>query len=130
MTARLIAEYGGIALGLSLAFWGLFHQLIVGGAATIFKNVSEHEARLFVMSWVAQGGFMTFAGLLPALLLLFHNSVDPAVRTVIGVTGLALILLAGHVLLTGFRTHVRPVRIGAIFELVFGLYLLTLLVHF
>lgn len=115
-----------ITLGLILATWGLFHQLIVGGAATMFKNITEHEARLFVMSWVAQGAFMSFSGLLVALMIFFHGIYNEAVHTMLIISGIAMVLLSLHVLVSGFRTTVKPIRIGAIIELITGVYILLL----
>lgn len=114
----------GIVLGFFLACWGLFHQLIVGGAATMFKDISENEARLFVMSWVAQGGFMTFAGLAPAVMLLLHGPYTEGVQTICILSGIALVLLSVHVFATGFKSHLKPIRIGAVLELTYGVYLL------
>lgn len=117
-----------IVLGLLLATWGLFHQLIVGGAATMFKNITEDEARLFVMSWVAQGAFMSFSGLLVAMMVFFHGIYDEAVGTMLIITGIAMILLSMHVLVSGYKTTVKPIRIGAVIELITGTYLLLLVI--
>jgi len=121
----------GISLGTALAAWGMFHQLIVGGAAMVAKHhhPDEKEARLFVMAWVAQGGFMTFLGLIPATMLFLYGPLAPAVHTVLAISALALILLSLHVFLTGFGTHIRPIQIGAVLEALYGL-LLVVIVSF
>jgi len=118
----------GIALGIILAAWGVFHQLIVGGAAATIKHPEESEARLFVMSWVAQGGFMTLLGILPATMLFFYGISPAPVHTVLVLCALALILLSSHVVLTGLSTHLRPIQIGAILEMTYGLFLVLLLI--
>jgi len=119
-----VLGYTCIALGGLLALWGLFHQLIVGGAVTNFPRIQETEARLFIMGWVAQGAFMTFAGLVPAALILFFGPADPGAHVVALLSGLALIFLAVHVFVTGFVSHWRPIQIGAILELLTGVALL------
>lgn len=89
------------------------------------KNAEEPEARLFVMSWVAQGALMTFCGLLPIALYFLHDLHGAVSRTVLLLGGLAMLLLSLHVILTGYRTHIRPVRIGAVLELLYGLIVLS-----
>ena len=78
----------GISLGTLLAAWGMFHQLIVGGAVMVAKHhhPDEKEARLFVMAWVAQGGFMAFLGLVPATMLFLYGVNTPPVHTVLAVS--------------------------------------------
>lgn len=119
MTVHVL-EILGILTGIVLAAWGLFHQLIVGAAATMFKNMSENEARLFVMTWVSQGAFMSFTGLVGAVLLFFYGLQSAPVQIVLLLSGLAMLLLSGHVFVTGYRTHVGPIRTGAVLELIFG----------
>ena len=116
-----VLEILGITSGVTLAAWGLFHQLIVGAAATMFKEMSENEARLFVMTWVAQGAFMSFTGILASLLLFFYGLLAGPVQITLLLTGISMLLLSGHVLMTGYRTHVGPIRTGAVLELIFGL---------
>ncbi|HMU85978.1 MAG TPA: hypothetical protein PKX74_14640 [Leptospiraceae bacterium] len=125
---ELVLKYIGIGLGAALAGWGMFHQLIVGGAVSMIKHPDDSEARLFVMSWVAQGGFMSFLGVIPATLLLIYGPSTAAVHTVLSLSALALILLSSHVFLTGFKTHLRPIQIGASLELIYGIYLVILIV--
>lgn len=120
-----VLGYSCIGLGAALALWGLFHQLIVGGAVTNFKNIGETEARLFIMGWVAQGAFMTFAGILPPVLILFFGPEDPAAHVAALLSGVALVFLAIHVFVTGFVSHWRPIQIGAILELAHGIALLA-----
>lgn len=119
-----VAEILIITLGVLLAGWGLFYMLIVGGAVTMFKNLEESEARIFIMAWVAQGGFIGCLGLLPALLVWLFGLHQEIVRTVIGLDAVALLLLAAHVYLTGFSTHIKPIRIGTMLKSLYGLVLL------
>jgi len=116
-------EIVGLILGSVMACWGLFHQLIVGGAITMFRNISESEARLFIMSWVAQGAFMSFMGILPVAMILLHGIYNPGIHTVFMTCGIAALILSGHVFLTGFTTHLKPIQVGALIEAAYGLYL-------
>lgn len=118
----------GISMGTVLAAWGMFHQLIVGGAVMVARHhhPDEKEARLFVMAWVAQGGFMTFLGLLPAAMLFLYGPSTPPVHTVLAISALSLLLLSLHVFLTGFGTHIRPIQIGAVLEALYGVLLATI----
>lgn len=124
---EILLKYLGIFLGVVLAGWGVFHQLIVGAAASLNKHPDDNEGRLFVMSWVAQGGFMTFLGVVPAAMLILYGISPPAVHTILTLSALALILLSGHVFFTGISTHLRPIQIGAVLELIYGVFLILVL---
>ncbi|MCE9596884.1 MAG: hypothetical protein K8S54_02865 [Spirochaetia bacterium] len=124
---EILLKYTGIFLGVILAGWGVFHQLIVGAAASLMKHPDDNEGKLFVMSWVAQGGFMTFLGIVPATMLFLYGISPPAVHTVLTLSALALLLLSGHVFLTGISTHLKPIQIGAVLELIYGVFLVLTL---
>ncbi|MCB1171091.1 MAG: hypothetical protein KDK25_12180 [Leptospiraceae bacterium] len=115
-----ILNYIVIGTGILLACWGLFHQLIVGGAVAMLGNPEEKEARIVIMAWVAQGAFMTFCGLIPLIFFVFYGYEAPAYLTATLMAGLAMGILAVHVAVVGFATLVRPVQIGAVLEAVFG----------
>ena len=125
---NIILETLLISMGVILASWGLFHQLIVGGAITIFKNIEENEARLFIMGWVAQGGFMVFLGIVPPLLIWLFGMQQEVVRTIMAINGASLLLLGAHVFFTGFSTHIKPIRIGAILSATYGFSLISALI--
>lgn len=108
----------------------MFHQMIVGAAVTMFEDLSEVEARLFIMSWVAQGAFMTFTGVLLSITLFFHGLMAPAAKTTLLITSISLLLLGCHVLLSGYKTTIRPVRIGAWLEILNGLFILIAVIFF
>ena len=123
-----ILEGLGIALGLLLAFWGLFHQLIVGSAASLFSNTEAAQLRIVVMSWVAQGAFISFGGILPAVLLFFHGLGSAAVQTAVLLSGIALIFLSIHIFISGIKRDLRPIFAGACLQLFYGIYLILLVV--
>ncbi len=118
-------EIVGISIGALLTLWGLFHQLIVGGAITMFRNISENEARLFVMSWVAQGAFMSFLGILPVAMLFLFPIFSSETHTVFLICSFGLFILSGHIFFTGINTHLKPIRISAFIQLAYGIYLLA-----
>ncbi len=109
-----------IVAGAVIAAWGLFHQLIVGAAATMFKDMSETEARRVLMRWGAQGAFMSFVGVQTAVLVFFYGLLSHPVQITLLLTSVAMLLLSGHIVLTGYRTHEGPIRTGAIVQLSFG----------
>jgi hypothetical protein len=117
-------------MGIVLASWGLFHMLIVGGAVTIFKNIEESEARIFMMGWVAQGGFLSFLGLTPPLLVWLFGMHQEIVRTTMGLCGVTLLMLSAHVYISGYSTHIKPIRIGTLLTTVYGFFLLLALFLF
>ena len=119
-----ILEFTGIALGIVTALWGFYHQLIVGSTASLFTKNSAREVRMFVMSWTAQGSFISFCGLLPASLLFFHGAMFGAVQTALLLSGAALILLSVHAFIIDFKQHILPIRLGAVLQFVYGLYLI------
>lgn len=124
----MVLEYLGYvaaAIGVLVAAWGLFHQLIVGGAVTAFRNITENEARLFIMGWVAHGALISLSGLLPVVLILFYGALSAPVQTTLLLCGIATLFLALHVFLSGYSTHFKPIRIGAVLNLVYGVYLLV-----
>lgn len=113
-----------IILGLGFAGWGLFHQLIVGGAVTMYRELDDSASRIMVMSWVAQGAFMSFLGALSSVLVFFHGLRSDAVQTTLAMSSAALLFLAGHVFVSGYAAHLKPIRIGAVLSAGFGLLLL------
>ncbi len=105
-----------IVSGVLLGMWGLFHQLIVGGAVTMNSDSDERSARLFLMSWVAHGAYLSLAGFLPVALLVFHEPYDPAVLTTSIILAFALTLLSIHVAVTTIRYFITPVWIGFVLQ--------------
>ncbi len=119
-----VAEAVIMLLGVALGFWGLFHQLIVGAAVTIYKNLDESASRIMVMTWVAQGAFMSFCGILSTTLVFLHGLRTDAVQTALIVCSAGMLFLSGHVFVSGYQTHLKPIRIGAVIG---GVYSLTIL---
>ena len=123
-----VLEVLGIVIGLVLALWGLFHQLIVGSAVSLFSNTGSAELRIVVMSWVVQGAFLSFCGILPAVLLFFHGISSAAVQTALLLSGTALIFLSIHIYISDIKEHLRPLRIGAFLQLFYGIYLIIFVI--
>ena len=124
-----IITIAGILIGLILAGWGLFHQLIVGAAVTLIKNISEESARIVIMSWVAQGAFMSFTGIISSSMLFLHGVYSDAVQTTMVLCGISMLLLSLHVMASGYKTHIKPIRIGAALEFIYGLSMLTIVMY-
>ena len=123
-----ILEGLGIALGLVLAFLGLFHQIIVGAAASMFSGLEGKEIRLVAMSWIAHGAFLSFCGILPAVLLFFHGLNSGAAQTSLLLNGAALIFLSIHVFISKLKGSLRPLKIEAYLQLLYGAYLVLLVI--
>ena len=121
-----ILELIGIILGIILAAWGLFHQLIVKSTVSLLHTVSPKNVRIVVMSWVAQGAYMSFTGILSSVILILYQIDLPVVHLILFMCSFAMLFLAGHVLITGFRAHMKPIRIGAFIEIIYGVYMIVL----
>lgn len=118
-----ILEYAGIFLGIVLALWGLFHQLIVGSVVSMLQNEEGPVVRLLVVAWVAHGAFLSFCGLLPSLLLFFHGAHYAPVQTAMLLSAAALLILSIHTYISGFATHPRPLRISFYLGMAYSFYL-------
>ena len=119
-----IVEALVIVCGVVLAAWGLFHQLIVGAAVTMYRDLDESASRIMVMTWVAQGAFMSFSGILSTLLVFFHGLRSDAVQTTLVLCSAGMLFLSGHVFISGYRAHLKPIRMGAIISGTYGIVLL------
>ena len=82
------------------------------------------------MGWVSQGAFMGFLGITPPLLLWLFGLHEEVVRIQLALNGFGLLLLSGHVLVTGFTTHIKPIRIGTVLMAAYGAFLLLVLAFF
>ena len=121
----IIVEVVVMLLGVALAAWGLFHQLIVGAAVTLYRDLDDTAARIMVMSWVSQGAFMSFCGILSTLLVFFYGLRSDAVQTALILCSAGMLFLSGHVVVSGYRAHLKPIRIGAVISGTYGLVLLA-----
>jgi hypothetical protein len=111
--------------GILLGMWGLFHQLIVGGAVTMNPDADERYVRLFLMSWIAHGAYLSLAGFLPVVLLIFHDPLEPAVLTTSIILAFALTLLSVHVLVSARKFAITPVWIGLVLQSIHAALLYT-----
>lgn len=118
-----------IVLSLAYAVHGLIHQLVVGGAISIYPGMNEKQTRLILMSWIATGAFMSFLGFIPAILIFFFHAYSPVMKSLLLLETIALLFLGIHIYLSGHSTHPKPVRIGMIMSFVlaiaFGSFLVT-----
>ncbi len=115
-----------IILGTLMGCWGLFHQLIVGGVASLYR-ISGNEGKIIVLSWIAHGGYISFLGFLPALQIFLHGIHSPEVISMLIILEIALFLLIVHSFISGFKTHPRPVKIGIYLKILFFLNILAAL---
>ncbi|WP_367897714.1 hypothetical protein AB3N61_12205 [Leptospira sp. WS58.C1] len=106
-----------LCVSLVYAFHGFLHQLVVGGAISVFQHPDERQSRMILMVWIATGGFMSFLGLLPTVLLLLYGADSEPVKAVLWTNTLALCFLAVHFVLCGVIKLPRPLRIGFYFTI-------------
>ncbi|TGK01654.1 hypothetical protein EHO59_11110 [Leptospira semungkisensis] len=109
-----------LCVSLVYAFHGFLHQLIVGGAISVFQHPDERQSRMILMIWIATGGFMSFLGLLPTVLLLLYGAEPEPVRAVLWTNTLALGFLAVHFVLCGVMRLPRPLRMGFYFTVAYA----------
>mgnify|MGYP001312148773 CR=1 FL=1 len=112
-----------ILSGILLGMWGLFHQLIVGGAVTMDPDIDERTVRLFLMSWITQGAYLSLTGFLPVVLLVFYQPYDEAVLTTCLVVAIALLILSLHVFATSRKFFITPITIGLTLQTIHSLIL-------
>ena len=132
MKAELIyiLEIIAIVLGLLLALRGIWHQFFLTKLIPILRDAKDSESNFAIASWVMHGIFTIFCGVLSSTLLFFHGLVSAATQTALLLNATILILLAVHILTTGFRKHLRILRTSAYFHLFYGIYILGLLIVF
>ncbi len=105
-----------------LALWGLFHQFIVGATVTLFLKEKELQLRLVLLGWVAYGAFISFVGLLSAVILFMGGLNSRETRIVLFMSVGAMTLFSGHTLVSGLKIFPRPIKISFAIE---TLYILT-----
>lgn len=110
-----------LCASLLYAFHGFLHQLIVGGAISSFQHPDERQSRLILMIWIATGGFMSFLGLLPSVLLLLYGAEPEPVRAVLWTNTVALLFLTVHYVLCGVRHLPKPLRVGFYFTIFYAI---------
>ncbi|TQE81766.1 hypothetical protein [Leptospira noguchii] len=118
-----------IVSGIIYTLHGLIHQLIVGAAIGFFQYPEERQSRLILMMWITTGAFMSFLGILPAILILFFGPQPPVITTLI-VETVAVGFLSLHIFLSGYKTHTQPIKIGFFLSLVYTIVLTVYLLHF
>ncbi|PJZ68625.1 hypothetical protein CH373_16650 [Leptospira perolatii] len=108
-----------LCISIVYAVHGFLHQLIVGGAIAVFQHPDERQSRLLLMVWIATGGFMSFMGLLPAVLLILYGIEPAPVKAVLWTNLLSLTFLCIHSILCGLRQLPKPVRVGFYLTVIF-----------
>ncbi|MFN3603738.1 MAG: hypothetical protein ACK4UJ_03380 [Leptonema sp. (in: bacteria)] len=107
----IILEYFIIGVSTILTLVGVFHQLIVGGIVTRLIDAEEKDLRLYLMSWISHGNYITFLGILPIILFIFHSSYDPALKTTFFILAIAMIILSIHIAISGLKYKILPITL-------------------
>ncbi|EQA36830.1 hypothetical protein LEP1GSC047_3086 [Leptospira inadai serovar Lyme str. 10] len=117
-----------LCISILYAGHGFIHQLIVGGAISVFQHPDERQSRLILMIWIATGGFMSFLGLLPTTLLLLFGPEPAPVKAALWTNFIALGFLAFHSIICGLKQLPKPLRVGFYFTLAFAVAHLAFLI--
>ncbi|GIX42336.1 MAG: hypothetical protein KatS3mg129_2069 [Leptospiraceae bacterium] len=100
-----------IFIGILIAGLGIFHQLIVGGIVTRLIEAEEKDLRLYLMSWITHGAYVTLCGILPVVLLIFYPSYDASVLTTLFILAIAMTILVIHIGITGLKYKIIPITL-------------------
>ena len=100
-----------IGLGLIIGGIGIFHQLIVGGIVTRLTESDEKDIRLYLMSWITHGAYISLCGILPAILLIFYPYYEPSLFTTLFILAIAIVILIFHIGITGLKYKVIPITL-------------------
>lgn len=115
-----ILEYSIILVGTLLTMIGVFHQLIVGGIVTRLSEAEEKDLNLYLMSWISQGAYITFCGILPVILLTFHSPYESSLKTTFFILAFGMLILAIHIFFTGLKYKILPIVIEFILLIIFS----------
>ncbi|MCS7204736.1 MAG: hypothetical protein NZ853_03485 [Leptospiraceae bacterium] len=119
-----LIRYGIIIVGLILAGLGIFHQLIVGAIVTNIDG-DEKDLRLYLMSWISHGAYITFSGILPVILLFYHSTYEGAISTTLIVLGFALLILSIHIAITTLKFKIPMILAEFAFSILLSVLLFT-----
>jgi len=94
-----------------LALWGLAHVFATRGAVEGFGDLSADNARILAMEWINEGATLVFLGLLTAAVTFVGPIGSRMARTVFVLVSVALNVLSGISLFTGFRVRFLPYKL-------------------
>jgi hypothetical protein len=100
-----------IALGLIIGSLGIFHQLIVGGIVTRLTEGDEKDIRLYLMTWITHGAYVSLCGILPAILLISYPYYEASLFTTLFILGIAIVILIIHIGITGLKYKIIPITL-------------------
>lgn len=112
-----------IFLGILIAALGIFHQLIVGGIVTRLTEAEEKDLRLYLMAWITHGAYVSFCGILPAILLILYPLYEPSLFTTLFIISIATMILAIHIGISGLKYKIIPITLEFIFLIIYSIFL-------
>jgi hypothetical protein len=102
-----ILVYAG---ALILAVWGIAHIVPTGRVVAGFGPLSRDNRLTITMTWVSEGLFLIFAGVLPAIVTLQAGARHGG-TLVCQIVAVMLLISAGWSAITGARTQILPMKL-------------------
>ncbi len=107
----IFLKYVSIIFDIIVLAFGIFHQLIVGGVITRLKDCDERDLRLYLMSWISHGSYITFLGVISLVFLLFYSDIMLNTRIFYLVLALSSLIFSIHIGITSFKYDIPPIKI-------------------
>ncbi len=100
MTNQILLYLGAFLTGL----WGVTHLFPTKGVIEGFGDISEDNRNIITMEWIVEGVSLVFIGVLVAAVTMIDPT-NVVSLMVYRLSALALIVLAGVSLFTGFKVN-------------------------
>ncbi len=126
----IFIKYIVIVLGIIITLLGLFHQIIVGGVVTRLLDSEEKDLRLYVMSWISHGAYLSFGGILGVILLVFHSPFDASLKTSIFILGFGMLFFSIHIGVSALKNQIMIITLEFLFSLFYSLSLFAFYLFF
>jgi hypothetical protein len=94
-----------------IAIWGIAHIIPTKAVVTGFGKLSQDNARIITMEWIAEGLTLVFIGLLTLTVTAAAGRGNPGAVVVYRGCAVMLVVMAGLTLATGARTKVIAIKI-------------------
>ncbi|MFC2072145.1 hypothetical protein ACFLUU_05475 [Chloroflexota bacterium] len=104
--------------------WGIAHIVPTEAVVKGFGGISEDNARILAMEWVAEGVTLCFIGLLTLLVTIFGGSQNQVSAIVYRASAGMLVVMAIWTLLTGARTSILPIKVCPIVKTIVAILLI------
>ena len=104
-------KLGLLLLGAVLSsVWGIAHLFPTRAVVKGFGDISADNRQIISMEWIVEGVFLLFLGCLVAIVALLGPA-GPVSVAVFSLACIALLVLAGVSLFTGFKVNFLPFKL-------------------